>query len=130
MNVLELRSVDSPDVDLSNWQPPSPQSVYFILELEVGEVGVVGSDVFQVEVATPEALRSRAKKCVISSRGTLVVTHFCLDEILEEIHQILKKCRARSWDESAAKLQRFFYWEFEDYKFDHLQIVDNPDPSE
>lgn len=112
---LEIRSFGSPDIDFGYFDPVSSVEIFFLVELEIGENGVGGADLFQVVVATPEALRERAKSFVLAERTTLIVAHYHWPSIENALRSIVKKCEAESWVASTFNLQRFFHWEYEDF---------------
>jgi hypothetical protein len=117
MNVLELRSLSSSDVEVGVWQPGEDGRVCFPLELEVGERGVKGADLFQVVIATPEGLRRlpASASCVLSDRALIVFDRFDWGLVRKELNDILIACAASTWSESVLRLQRYFSWEYEDY---------------
>ena len=117
---LEIRSIGSPDVELHSWEPTTNAEVYFLVEMEIGEAGVDGADLFQVVVATPEALRAKSKigMNTIRDRSTLVVSNYDWQEIEKSLETIVLKCESENWATSTLSLQRYFKWEYEDYKMD------------
>jgi hypothetical protein len=115
MTRLELKTLMSPDLDITTWEPTSLEEVWVALEMEIGLAGDEKADLFQVVVATPEGVRKHAREDVISKRGMLILSRFSSDVLKEALNQILSECAADSWNESVLKLQRYFYWEYEDY---------------
>jgi hypothetical protein len=117
---LEIRSISSPDVDFYSWDPTTNADVFFLVELEIGAAGVDGADLFQVVVATPEALRAKAKtgSTVIRERSTIVVSNFDWHEIRRVLETVVCKCEAESWVTSTLRLQKYFKWEYEDYQLE------------
>jgi hypothetical protein len=115
---LEIRSIGSPDIELYSWEPTTNADVIFLVEMEIGEAGVVGADLFQVVVATPEALRANSKTTtnIIRERSTLVVSNYDWQETQKTIESIVRKCEAENWIISTLNLQRYFKWEYEDYQ--------------
>jgi len=58
MMKLEIRNFSSMDIaNLWDWEPSSLEEVCFHLELEIGEKGSKGGQLFQLVVATPEGLK-------------------------------------------------------------------------
>jgi hypothetical protein len=112
---LWIRSITSPNVEFDVWSPNSLEDAYFPVEVEIGEVGVEGADLFGLMVATPEGLRRYAKKEVISERGLLVLSEFSWEIVHKALDRILRECAGDTWNESVLRLQRYFRWEYEDY---------------
>ena len=115
MITLEVKHMVSPDVEIDDSEVEAEDSVCFLLELEIGEVGDPRRDVFQVMVATPEGLRRYATAEIITNRSTIVFANFSWSGLRHEIRRTVNACSAASWPESMMKLQRFFRWEYEDY---------------
>ena len=118
MSTPTIRSCTSPDADLWSWVPDSAADVYLLVELEIGERGVDGADIFSLLIATPEALRARAADgtSVLLGRGSLVVAQFDWPDIWEKIQALVASCAAETWGETCWKLQRHFCWEYESFQ--------------
>lgn len=117
MTPLELRSLSSPDADPDDWLPDDNR-VLILLQLEVGVVGQLGADTFNVVVATPEGLSSLAQDDelgALAHRATIVVREFTWKKVRTVLEGILRQCVAPTWSESVLKLQRYFQWEYEDF---------------
>lgn len=117
---LEIRSIGSPDIEFLSWEPTTNADVFFLVEMEIGEVGVSGADLFQVVVTTPEALRARSKieTNTIRERCTLIVSSYDWQDTQESLESIVRKCEAENWINSTLNLQRYFKWEYEDYQME------------
>ena len=113
---LEIKQWHSSDVDdLTRWRPATREEVYFPLELNIGERGDPASDIFDVLIATPEALRERARTLVLAERAILLVGDYHWPEIERAIQEIVQHCAAPTWTEAVLRLQLYFRWEYEDY---------------
>jgi hypothetical protein len=122
---LELRSLHSPDVEVDVWEPEG-QSVWFLLQLQIGTRGDVATDTFDVMIATPSGLLERAsvdEYCAVARRGTIVFREFTWPNLHKTIQKVLRECEAENWAQSVLRLQRFFFWEYEDY------LLEPPDAS-
>lgn len=116
MRKLEIRQLTSPDVQPYAWMPESREDVYFLVELRIGAVGDEASSDFQVIVATPEGLRKQAGTEVISDRGCIVLSDFVTWSALRRhLQAIVDNCAVSDPAESVDRLQRYFYWEYEDF---------------
>jgi hypothetical protein len=126
--------------DLASWSPDSLADIYFGLELSIGIAREEGADLFQVLVATPEALRKyssytphmlgrpceatrdfeRANPHLLGryfpARNMLVVMDYSWPDIRSVLEGIVDSCAGDSWDEIASKLSRYFHWEYEDHR--------------
>lgn len=75
------------------------------------------ANVFQVVFATPEGLRKHSRGGgVLCTRATLVISELSWPLVHATVADVLRKCEARTWDEAVTKLQRYFEWEYEDYR--------------
>jgi hypothetical protein len=117
---LEIRALDSPDVDgaIEAARPRSNEEVHYLLTLTIGVVGEDGADLFNVVIATPEALRCRAvdNRGILADRATIIVREFDWPTIRSHLEAILRKCDAPTMSEATQRLHRYFHWEYEDYK--------------
>jgi hypothetical protein len=114
---LEIKHWHSPDVDLWSWEPESSKDVHFLLQLKIGAQGDSRADTFALVVATPEGLRGRAGSGeVLSERALLVVSSYSAALLRQAVAAILAKCEDETFTLATAKLQRYFAWEYEDYK--------------
>ena len=115
---LEIKDISSSEVELSSWKAEASVDVFFTADIEIGEVSDERRDLFYVTVATPEALRMRASDGarVISERALLVVSEYTLKGLIEAISAIVSKCERSTWSDSVIALQRYFQYEYEDYK--------------
>lgn len=113
---LEIKSYDSTDVEVSWWTPELHEDVYFPVTVRVGEVGSEAGDNFEVMITTPEALRKHAPGDVLSTRATLVLADYSPQLLRSTLERIVRRCSAHTWSESVLKLQRYFRWEYEDYR--------------
>ena len=116
---LEIRDWHSADVDgIRHWKPESRADVYVQLELEIGNAGEAGADLFQVMIATPEGLRAFADRrgTVIDDRAIIILSDFSWPVVERHLTEIVNSCNAMTWEEATERLQRYFLWEYEDHK--------------
>jgi Immunity protein 8 len=117
----EIKTFTSPDVAHLSMRQRTPQKagdVYYLIEMAIGPVGEKAADIFAVMIATPEALlaRKRSRPLVISDRALVVVKSFRWKEIEKKLRSIVELCSGSSWNESVLRLQRYFLWEYEDFR--------------
>jgi hypothetical protein len=117
MNNLEIRSIHSADIDeIWSWQPARPEEVFFVLHLDIGEVGDERSDSFQVVIATPEGIQAKILQVGgIIDRNLIVLKEYSWDMLIQHLDLILAHCKADSWTDTVIKLQKYLRWEYEDY---------------
>lgn len=120
---LEILDYDSADIDeVWNWVPESAQDVFFHLEIEVGEVGKEGGNLFQMEVATLEGLKNIQLKYPekkFASRGLIILDKYSWESLLNYLKTELRQCSRKSWQESIQCLSKKFLWEYENFKWDY-----------
>jgi hypothetical protein len=115
---LTIQGYYSSDVEnLSTWTPASLEEVYYPLQLSIGIRGDKRADIFQVIVATPEAIRSRFSRTTrcLAGRHILLVAEHDWPSIAKYCESIVDQCADDTWEKAAGRLSRFFRWEFEDY---------------
>jgi Immunity protein 8 len=117
---LVLHEISSSMTDpLEKWQPRTLEETYTAIDLSIGmSDGVEGENIFYVKIATPEALRRRARDFLISDHRVIVIDRFDFVLLRKAIEKIIDKCSRSEWDESCLALQRYFAWEYEDYIYD------------
>ncbi len=124
MAKLLLKSISSPDAEPGQWEP-NGNRVFILLQLEIGAVGKIGGDIFDVLVATPEGLAEGVPADghgAISRRAMIVLRQFAWEKVESVIAEILHDCEAGTWEESVLRLQRYFTWEFEDYVMEDKSV--------
>ena len=111
---LHLQDIISSEVDvpLEDWQPEDPFNVSIQLDLEIGEAGRDGVNLFYLPLATPRALQHKDHYVLLPQR-CLVVDYFDFPRIKGHIQQILERCPGDSWEDCCHLLQRYFQWEYE-----------------
>jgi hypothetical protein len=107
-----------PDISIEYVRPESNEEVYYPVELAIGTDNEDGDARFTLVIATPEALRQRAAEgpAILVDRAFLIVSEYDWDAIRTHLEDVLKKCEALTLHESIPLLQRYFRWEYEEYK--------------
>jgi hypothetical protein len=115
--IPEIKGFFSSDVgDLSTLRAERAEDVYFPLDLSIGPKGDRMVQLFEVLVATPEALRKRAgNRPYVLGRHHLIVMEYDWPKIQNYLRGLVQSCASNTWEEVAARLSRHFHWEYEDY---------------
>jgi hypothetical protein len=126
----QIKICRSADVrDLEAWKPASREIVYFPLELNIGPEGEETSEIFQIVVATPEALRyHHGPDFALWARHYLIVMDYNWELLNRVIAERVGQCEGENWADIAQQLARYFHWEYEDIKmesFDPNEIDDD-----
>lgn len=111
-------SSDVPGFDVSGYVPEHPEEIHFPLEMNIGPRGDNRSDLYQVVIISPEALRKRTREAVISGRHTLIVLQYSWAEIRRYLERIVGDCAGPTHEDVVRKLSRHFGWEYEDHVAD------------
>lgn len=117
-----IKSIYSPDtpVSVEDWAPRSLNSLYVLIELEVGPDCEDGADIFSVVVTSCEALVQRKPdSCILAGRGHIIVSKWDFLQIKEHLQAIVRACAGVDWVDTALKLNRHFLWEYEDMVVEH-----------
>jgi len=116
--IPEIKHFYSPDIEgkLSDWKPNRLEEVYFLLQFDVGISGSDVADTYDILISTPEALGARDEEFFIEDRNLLVVKKYDWKKIKSKLCEIVKSCHSNDLIEMQWKLQRYFHWEYEDYK--------------
>ena len=116
MTDIEIKNLESSEVEVESWVPDVHEDVFFRIHLDTGEVGSEASNSFHAMVATPEGLRKHGAGEILSERATLVFSEYSPELLRETLMRIIKECRGYSWAESVRNLNRYFHWEYEDFR--------------
>jgi len=112
----ELKSIHSPDVDLSGFWPDDPTCFGFLLQAFVGPENEVGEDSFSFTICTPRWLEVEYRDRVTFGANHIIVTEYDLPKIKAHLARYCERCVGDTWSEVAAKVARVGRWEFEDYR--------------
>ncbi|MBV9123127.1 MAG: hypothetical protein JO112_07210 [Planctomycetes bacterium] len=107
----EIKSIScSGRPDFKAWQPDRSEDVYLGLELSVGLAGGEGADLFQLVVATPQAIQGRPerRRCKL-----LVIEAYSWQKVETTLRQWVGECERATWMEIVDCLQHRFDWEYE-----------------
>ena len=118
----QIRSIFSPDAPgFPGSEADDPSDVAIVVEVEIGEAGRTGADVFHIMLVTPKGLeRMAAKKHepVILDRGLVVMREATAAAFQAWLSTTVETCAAETWAATVLNLQRYFRWEYEDYKME------------
>jgi hypothetical protein len=108
-------SLDLPD---AKSLPGDPSDCCVSMQADIGPVGEDSADTFSFEVCTPSGLASRldGEGRPYWGRGTLIVHAFSWEAVDAALNQFVRSVSGEDWAAVAEKLNRFMYWEFEDYQ--------------
>ena len=117
----ELKSLMCSDAsDPSTYRPGQTFCVWF--QSLIGPKGEEGEESFQFCVCSPSWLKTEvAKQELLSGRFMLIAAEFNYDAIERYVRQRISEVTGNDWNETASKLARWMYWEFEDYSAKALQ---------
>jgi hypothetical protein len=114
--VPQLKGWDCADIEgIAEWQPTTDEVVYW-LTLQIGPPDDVGTDNFDVCVATPPGLRSDRGRSIAPAptRGDpIVLVEYSWPAVLAELQRRLDSCAGPTWLHVQDELRRFFRWEYE-----------------
>ncbi|WP_175932830.1 MULTISPECIES: immunity 8 family protein [unclassified Burkholderia] len=115
----EIKSLYSLQLEdtLINYLPDDVSNFGTWIRAYIGPQGEEGSEAFDIEVCTPEWLKSR---CTIEGamwgRHMLIVGAYDYEAIKAFIERYVATCHGDDWAAIATKLSRMGAWEFEDYR--------------
>lgn len=116
MAIPQLKAFDCFDHDpIDEWVPESDEDVNYSLCLHIGPPDEEGSDLFYVDVATPQAINRHNLGKSASQRG-IVVNPYSWDSVMNAVQATLETCGGENWSQQSGLLAKHFSWEFENYR--------------
>lgn len=116
---MEIKSLECPDIaDPETWQPDSLEQVFFAVALIIGPVDEPGGHIFQITVATPEALRVYLEAHnvqVFPAPHFLIVRDYDWNALRAALNDLVAQCERATWEASVEQLCRYFLWEYADH---------------
>lgn len=114
---LEVKNYWSPDIDSPWGWEPEDNSVFYLLEMNIGIKGEAASDVYSVIVATPEGisrLRERESCSIFSGiHKILLLDFYSWEDVRKLIEGRLSGIKNVDALSSANELMSFLNWEYE-----------------
>lgn len=104
-------------------EPMSETNFYVSAIIDIGLKGEEGADQFFANIASPEGLLDRWKNDRnIVLRGLILLQKYDLKEAERLVNDVLTSCKRDTWKKTALALNRFFVWDFDDYRLDNDEI--------
>jgi hypothetical protein len=95
----------------------SEDDFWIQLHADIGQKNENGSDIFTIYAVSPKRL---AKNDDIEvGRGLFIMNNFNINQIERRINVLLENCKRKTWEEAALAVNRYAYWEYEDYQENH-----------
>lgn len=95
-----------------------PEDCCVLVSAYIGPAGGGGEELFRFTVCTPSGLERQLARDdrPFWARATLIVRRYSKDAVDAALNQFVRSVSGEDWAEVAGKLNRFLYWEFEDYQ--------------
>ena len=107
----EIKGIDSADApDLEGWRPASLEDLYLGLTLSIGPVDQEAADLFQIVIASPQAIAGRPDR---RRAKLLVVQEYDWPAIRRTLEAWVAECNADSLGRVIDRLRQKFHWEYE-----------------
>jgi len=121
--MLEIKDYSATDMHMlpDDWKPKDTRSFYQNLHLSIGNVGKPGADLYQCIIASPQGLVesfSYDHVFVINDRNIMIFQYYDWKKIYAHLKKAVASCNAATQAEEQEKLQRYFFWEYEDHKIE------------
>lgn len=106
----ELKSIN---VTVEDWGE-SEQDFWNVVELGIGPLGEIGSELFTVNVASTKRIQKSIESNGIEiGRGLLIMDDFNINLVERTMERLLRSCERPSWNEVVLALCRYAFWEYE-----------------
>lgn len=110
---IEIKSFDCSKHDpIENWKPEDADHVDFWMNFTIGTKDVEGGDNFEAHIMTKNALyESKNKK-----GKKIILEYYSFKNLMDEMNNILVESDDTDWQRVCENLNKYFYWEFDNYK--------------
>lgn len=116
MTKAVLRSLHSPDADLTSYAPEDPSRFSVLVQAIIGPEGQVGGESFDFVFCTPLWLAVQLERQpYVIGRHYVLVSGYSLELIETVVRELCARATAPDWESVATYLARYGRWEFEDY---------------
>ncbi len=114
----ELKYLHSPDVsDLANYSPTELDNFSILIQAIIGPQENEGGESFDFVFCTLKYVESLMEKDpFLFGRGYIIVKKYEYNLIKKIIQDLCNRTFGNDWNTIANKINRFGYWEFEDYQ--------------
>lgn len=115
---FEVKNYWSPDIyDPWGWSP-SDNSVFYLLEMNIGIAGEKESDIYSVIIATPEGIMNLKKDRIRLPKlyKILLLNQYDWDTVRDTINEKLANIKPSDGQQAIDQLASIFYWEYEGMK--------------
>jgi hypothetical protein len=113
MIIPEIKTLNGIDLDRPNL-PAEPDDCEVAIDITIGPVDSVASDIFAFSIITPTALARENR--FRWGRGLLIVPTFSWEIVDLALDRLLAHCTRPSWKEVARELNQNLLWEFDNYQ--------------
>lgn len=113
---FEVKYYWSPDIyDPWSWKP-NDNSVFYLLEMNIGITGDSKSDIYSIIIATPEGIINLNKDRIKLPKlyKILLLNQYDWDKVRRAIDERLTYIKPSDGQQAFDKLASSFYWEYED----------------
>lgn len=121
MKKLVLKSMISYELEskgetLETWQPYNKGHIFNSLDIamEIGFENEDATDIFYVMLINLHMFNQNSNK--FDKTRIMTISEYNFTVIKDNILEVLKKCTRNTWEDSCAELQKYFLWEYDDYK--------------
>ncbi|MEJ8827505.1 immunity 8 family protein [Variovorax humicola] len=112
----ELKGLLCSNFDMRTYVPEVSDSFGFWAELEIGEHGKNGADLFQVFICTPKWLEREVHEFgPICEHAKIIVDSYSYGDLESFIRRTISSIEGHDWGAVASKLRLLALWEFDDY---------------
>lgn len=111
-----LRSLHSPDADLTTFVPADPSRFSVLVQALIGPAEQAGEESFDFVFCTPLWLADQLEReQYVMGRHHVLVSHYSMELVENVIRELCARASGPDWSSVASYLGRYGRWEFEDY---------------
>jgi hypothetical protein len=115
----KLKSMHSPDIDITSFSPSDPTNFCFLLQTMIGPDGEDGAESFDIQVCTPTWLMDRHAQGkspnIILGIHMIIMFSYDINQLRTTLEKYCEQCVGDNWSSVANQLSKLGAWEFDHY---------------
>lgn len=102
---------------LQDYYPENPEYFCICISMTIGVFGQEGADYFYTKICSFDYLKQlKGRQKNFHKRDLIIVEKYDYQNIMEHLNRIVTMYDEPDWHTLANQLNKYFWWEFDDYR--------------